>query len=98
MFCLPKMRSTENNSVNTATSTVLMIGGIMAIAYYGWKIADELWCKCRCKPHCDCHPSTDTAHNRHPHDHISENDCLDHADKDYYGRCGCFDDGEEETV
>ena len=96
MFCLSKNAGStchEKNSLSTLSSAVLLVGGAMAIAYYGWQLAEKLMCQCHKKNHCDCGCS----HEIEPpldYDHFSENDCLSHDAKDYYGHCGCFDDAE----
>ena len=95
MFCLSKSSGStcqEKDSLTKLSSAVLLVGGAMAIAYYGWQLAEKLMCECHKKERCDCgctypDPPLD-------YDHFSENDCLSHDAKDYYGHCGCFDDAD----
>ena len=104
MFCLPKPCN-EKNTLDTLSSAVMLVGGAMAIAYYGWKLTEKIMCKCDAKRPFSCGCDTNTAHSN-DYSHVSENDCLSHDAKDYYDKCGCFDnpDGcaddlpEEETL
>ena len=108
MFCLPKSCNNtcpEKDPVGKLSAAVMLVGGAMAIAYYGWKLAEKIKCECEKKSGCICGCDTNTAHTN-DYSHVSENDCLSHDAKDYYGKCGCFDnpDGcaddlpEEETL
>ena len=93
MFCIPKScgnTCNEKDSLSKLSSAVLLVGGAMAIAYYGWRLADKLMCECHKKSHCDCGCGSE-AEQPLDYDHFSENDCLSHDAKDYYGHCGCFD-------
>lgn len=107
MLCQPKRCCEKENALSKWGAALALIGGVMAIAYFGWKLMEKM--KCRCKCHhtenygCTCDPD-EIEH--HKYDHASENDCLSHAEKDYYGQCGCFDNshgnpgtcGEEEAL
>ena len=107
MFCQPKRCCEKENTLARWSVLLALVGGLMAAVYFGWKMMEK-W-KCRCKGHstdnygCTCDPDEI---ERHKYDHTSENDCLSHAEKDYYGQCGCFDNshgnpdtcGEEEAL
>ncbi len=108
MLCLPKSCSGgcgEKDTLDKLSSAAMLVGGVMAIAYYGWKLAEKIGCECRKHDSFRCACETNTAHSN-AYSHVSENDCLSHDAKDYYGKCGCFDnpDGcaddlpEEETM
>lgn len=108
MFCQTKRCCNEKSTLSKLSAAVMLVGGAMAIAYYGYKFVEKMKCKCKEKDNynnygCTCDPDEV---ERHKYDHASENDCLSHAEKDYYGQCGCFDnahgnpgtEGEEEAL
>ena len=46
MIYCPK-RTMEKNSLTKLSAAVMLVGGAMMIAYYGWKLTEKV--KCRCK-------------------------------------------------
>ena len=91
MFCLPKACHSEKSALKDLSATVMLLGGILGIVYFGWKLAEKLRPLCEKKHRCTC-CCDDDASEHNGYDHFSEGDCLSHDAKDYYGRCGCFDD------
>lgn len=85
MICYPK-RNMDKNMMSKLSSAVMLVGGIMAIAYYGWKLAEKMKCYCKKKSDCGC-----IKPDPQEYSHFSENDYLSHDHKEYYGKCGCFD-------
>ncbi len=107
MFCQSKRCYNERSTLSKLSDAALLTGGLMAAAYFGYKLYEKMRCKCKEKGTenygCCCDPDEI---EQHKFDHASENDCLSHAEKDYYGQCGCFDnshgnpgtEGEEEAL
>ena len=107
MLCQPKRSCDKDSALVKWAAFFALVGGLAAAAYYGWRLMETMKCRCKCHSAdncgCDCDPDEI---EQHKYDHASENDCLSHAEKDYYGQCGCFDNshgnpdtcGEEETL
>ena len=83
IYC--QKRTMEKNSLTKLSAAVMLVGGAMMIAYYGWKLTEKVKCRCKKKEDCGCKTEP------HEYGHFSENDYLSHDHKDYYGKCGCFD-------
>ena len=95
MFCHPKSCHCEKSSMDKLSSAAMFTGGILATAYFGYLLWEKLKCKCQFTVDKDLGCPPDTA--SHDTDHISENDCLCHSQKDYYGQCGCLGNAEDEN-
>jgi len=93
MFCHPKSCCRDKSTIEKLSIAAMLIGGLTATVYYGYRLMEKLKCKCQCHNPSDMSAPPDTA--SHDYDHISENDCLCHDQKDYYGQCGCFDTEEK---
>lgn len=93
MFCLPKPCNNEKTALKNLSATVMLLGGMLGIIYFGWRLMEKLRPLCKKKLHCDCGCNDDTT-EPHSYDHVSEGDCLSHDAKDYYGKCGCFDNAD----
>ena len=90
MFYHPKFCQKEKNTLSKLSAAALIIGGVAATAYFGYRLMEKIRCKCHNKTDCD-HTDGFSAMDIHDFEHVSENDCLCHDKKDYYGQCGCFD-------
>ena len=93
MFCHPKPCPREKSVLEKMSTAAMLTGGLLATAYFGYRRWEKLKGKCCCHAPEDpiCPPDTAS----HDTDHISENDCLCHSQKDYYGQCGCLGNAEE---
>ena len=90
MFCQSKRCQPEKSTLTKLSEAAMLAGGILAIAYFGYKLMDKIRCKCQDKKNdiCGCGFDDEVTHE---YDHVSENDSLCHDKKDYSGKCGCFD-------
>ena len=89
MFCQPKRCRSEKTAMEKLSTAMMFTGGLLATAYFGYKLFEKIKCKCKSKTDCDCGCEDEPI--LHEYDHVSENDCLCHDKKDYYNQCGCFD-------
>lgn len=89
MFCQTKRCRPEKSGMAKLSTALMFTGGLLATAYFGYKLMEKIRCKCRDKNHCGCGCEDEPV--AHEYDHVSENDSLCHDKKDYYNQCGCFD-------
>ena len=71
------------------STVTTLTAGLLATAYFGYKLTEMMLQKCKGHGHCTCGCEDEPVH--HEYDHYSENDSLCHDKKDYYHTCGCFD-------
>ncbi len=96
MFCQVKKCHQKKGALSAMSEWALLVGGLSAAAYFGYRLFEKLSCRCGDRGGakvsrdggCLCHMDGEVTHE---YDHVSENDCLCHDKKDYYGKCGCFD-------
>ena len=89
MFYQSKRCRTEKSGWEKLSTFMMLIGGLVAAVYFGYRLMEKLRCKCKKQDLCTCGCEDEPVD--HEYDHVSENDCLCHDKKDYYNRCGCFD-------